>query len=155
MLTPILPSRSLWSSQWYSWVVVSILMDKFCCWDVGECVKPRGKMREGLGEDMLFTWDTLEISCKMTDMLSVDLASLTAPRKNIWRALSVASSELVYTEKASDHRWIHYRHFRVLTTTKAEKECDINEGIASSKNLRHVYVSKTFKYEEEESTHRN
>ena len=73
----------------------------------------------------------------MTDVLSVDLGSLTVPRKNILRALSVASSELVYTEKISKRSLpvIRYKHLRVLTTTKAEKECDINEGVASSENL--------------------
>ena len=73
----------------------------------------------------------------MTDVLSVDLGSLTVPRKNILRALSVASSELVYTEKISKRSLpvIRYKHLRVLTTAKAEKECDINEGVASSENL--------------------
>ena len=67
----------------------------------------------------------------------------------------MASSELAYTEKVSDqHWWIGYRRLRVLTTTKAEVECDKNEGIASSENLRHIYV-KMLKYEDKENTHRN
>jgi hypothetical protein len=34
---------------------------------------------------------------------------------------------------------------RVLTTTKAEKECNINEGVGSSQNLQ-KYLVKTLKH---------
>ena len=91
-----------WYQLWWIYFVAGTLVT----W---KSVKPRSYKRNGIENGMLFTWDPFGRSCKITDLSSVDLGSLTVARKNILRAFSVASSELVYTVKSvSDHWWILY-----------------------------------------------
>ena len=86
---------------------------------------------------MKFTWLIRGRSRNDSDVVPVELPLFT--RANTFRALSEASSELVYTTKLVGDRWCLIQKHRVLTSTKAEEKCDINVGVGSSENLR-VYV---------------
>ena len=80
---------------------------------------------------MRFTSLSLGKSRNESDVVPAELPLFTLA--STLRALSEASSELVYTTKLL---MADLYKLRVLTSTEAEKECYIDVGVGSSENLR-------------------
>lgn len=127
--------------------MVSILIDIFGRYKMfrkkrtGRDIKIQAKKKRIYNNSITFTWGEIGLVGNFRNE-SVVSAVLLPPTVDIGRsnlrALSVARSELVYTRQSwwwvivngSDvEQFVH-------TTTNAEKEYNINKGLASNENLQ-------------------